>query len=213
MGFLSGLKQTFSGNKKTEEIDSTVYLVNTKNSLKHAHDALSNFLEGVKDFRPARRHEQLYSESVYGKVTLVKAWLQKSIDFVDGRLGNSMDSVSSIKNLRDLSNLINDWTKVIKIEQVQPSNIPTEQQKGKVVYYSPNSPERVEENTEEKVPEDVYSILKVEMWSEKRTSRGFPAPQNKTLLFNHLDNAFSRLKEAKFNLEEYHMRSANNSGD
>src|SRR3989338_10471 len=196
MGFLSGLKQTFSGNKKTEEIDSTVYLVNTKNSLKHAHDALSNFLEGVKDFRPARRHEQLYSESVYGKVTLVKAWLQKSI-----------------KNLRDLSNLINDWTKVIKIEQVQPSNIPTEQQKGKVVYYSPNSPERVEENTEEKVPEDVYNILKVEMWSEKRTSRGFPAPQNKTLLFNHLDNAFSRLKEAKFNLEEYHMRSANNSGD
>ena len=70
-----------------------------------------------------------------------------------------------------------------------------------------------EENTEEKVPEDVYNILKVEMWSEKRTSRGFPAPQNKTLLFNHLDNAFSRLKEAKFNLEEYHMRSANNSGD
>lgn len=208
MGIFTSLKQVFSStNKVDNSAEAMVYLLNANSNLKQAYDSLGKFLEGLKTFVPAKRHEQLYGESVYGKVNLLRAWVQRGSVFLDGKSGNSIGVVSSIKDTNHLINLIGDWCRGLKLEQMQNTNVPEIGKKNTIVYYSPDYKVEEKKDEEEKIPSDVYGILKHEMWAEKRVDRGFPVPSNKNLILENLDNAFNKLKEAKYNLEEYNMRN------
>ncbi len=204
MGLFTNLKSIFVNNQNVQTEDCGLYLVAVKTNLKQAGDFLNNFLLDLRGFVPARRHEQLYAESVYGRVSLIRAWLQKSVAFLDDKLNNSINTASSVKSTNYLSSIIGDWLKVLKGEEVSNVDIPDKAEKNVVVYYRLDSSAG---NMQEKIPDDVLGILRAEMWSDKRVSRGFPVPRNKELLYNHLENAYAKIKEAKMQLENYNLQS------
>ncbi len=207
MGLFTDIKSALLGtNKENKMPNLDEYLTNARASLKQASDSLSNFLSGIKNFRPARRHEQLFSESIYSRASLVKAWTVRGITFLDERLNNTINTANYIKSAEQLSSMINDWVKVIRIEQIQTPSIPDNAQKDFMVYT--NLKYNDQEN-EEKLPEDILGILKVELWSDKRLSRGFPAPDNKELLLSNLENAYSKLKETQGYLLDYNAQNIN----
>lgn len=196
----------YVNDKSVKNEGFELYLVNAKTNLKQANEALNNFLSGIKGFRPARRHEQLFAERVYSRAALVKAWIARSIAFLDEKLNNTINTANNIKSTDQLASMMGDWTKVIKFEQNQnEQTLPDEARKDVLVYVNPNSVIGVSEG--EKVAEDILGILKEEVWSEKRISRGFPVPSNKELLYDYLETAFSKLKEARLNLDNYNSHT------
>ena len=203
MGIFDSLKGVFGNKTNMYNADSDSYLVNAYACLKEAHDFLSKFLDSTKDFQPARRHEQIYNENVKGKLVLIKAWLSKGTYFLDDKLKNSMNTVSSIKNPQHLSQLVDSWIKVLKAEEKKQQEFDN---KELLTTYASNSKEYNEERTEE--INDIIGILRVEMWGSDRVKRGFPVPSNKEMLIGMLENATNKLREAKEHLNNYGISSS-----
>src|SRR3989344_7911477 len=103
MGFLSDIKKSLFGEDSTPAINLDSYLTESRTSLRQAQDSLTKFLNETKDFRAARRHEQLFAESIHGRISLMRAWIAKSVDFLDERMNNTINTNSSVKSTEQLS--------------------------------------------------------------------------------------------------------------
>lgn len=201
MGVFDNIKGIF-GSKAEVYHDTSQSLVTAQENLKKAHDLLSNFLQDIRSFIPAKRHELLYNENIKGKITLIRAWLGKSIYYLDAKVNHSNAYVDGIKNAEHLANMINIWTEVIKKEERLKENIDF-----KELYTTyANQQEKISVD-EEKIPEDVLGLLRIELWGESRAKRGFPVPDNKQTLLKYLEDAVLQLKEAKQNLETHSFSS------
>jgi len=209
MGFLDNIKSVF-GQKTKVYNDNSIHLVNAQISLKEANEFLTKFLDNTRDFHPAKRHEQLYAENIKGKLTLVKAWLNQGLVFLDDKLNNSLNTASNIKSADHLSKLLTTWIQVIKIEekvqqQIQPQTNRTEVVTTYANWEEPSAP--MDEPMENKL-KDIVGILRYEMWSSDRAKRGFPVPQNKEALFSLLDNTVVKFRESKEHLNNYNISNS-----
>ncbi len=117
MGFLDIVKQGFGSSKrrvKDEELNG--YLKATRENLKLASDSLGKFLEGMRDFHPARRHEEIYHNEVRGKIVNMRSGVHHGLIFLDERMNNTINTMNTIRNPDQLKTMIEGWVKNIKTE-------------------------------------------------------------------------------------------------
>ena len=144
MGFFNTLKTKFAANgKNQEELDS--YLKNAKIGLKSAYTNLNQFIEGVKSFQPARRHQDFYQTEIVEKLLLIKENLVRGSIFLDRKLKNDIDGIknSTIRSTDQLKKFLDSWALLIREENPETDN-------------------------------GIIKKLRTEMWSEERKARGFP---------------------------------------
>ena len=172
MSILDSIKGKLGSSKKVRrEEELNGYLKASRDNLKLASDSVSRFLESVRDFQPARRHEPLYHEEVKGRLVNMKNLMNKGLVFLDEKMNNTINTLGYVKNTDQLKEMIDGWIKTIQAN-------------------------------DEKVY-DVLKILQVEMWSQDKINRGFPAPVSKDMACNNLINAVNYLRDAKIHLETY----------
>lgn len=116
MSFLDGIKNAFAGKKNQgpshEELNS--YLQKSRDNLKQSGDYINKFLEGVREFQPARRHEEMFKLDVKERLLVLKNGLSKGILFLNDKLGNTINTSNSIKSINQLSILISEWMIFLK---------------------------------------------------------------------------------------------------
>jgi len=116
MSFLKNLKEVFSKNKNTgpsqEELGS--YIQRSRDNLKQAGDYISRFLDGVRDFQPARRHQELFHAEVKNKLAIVKSGITKGVSYLDEKMGNSVNTMNTIRSVNQLSVLVSEWIVCLK---------------------------------------------------------------------------------------------------
>ena len=115
-----------------------------------------------------------------------------------------MNTVSSIKNPQHLHQLVDSWAKVIKAEEQKQQEFDS---KELLTTYASQSNDYIPEESEKQV-NDIIGILKAEMWGSDRAKRGFPVPSNKDMLINVLENAVTKLREAKEHLNNYRISAS-----
>jgi len=121
MGFLQSFKTAFaSTNDNSGELNS--YLANAKSNIKQAHTHIKTFLEGVRDFQPARRHEQLYDEEIKNKLVSIKTLLFEGAVLIDKKLKNESLREGRIKNTEELKKLVDYSINEIKIDDAEKDN-------------------------------------------------------------------------------------------
>ncbi|MBS3152807.1 hypothetical protein J4230_05355 [Candidatus Woesearchaeota archaeon] len=115
MGFLDTIKNRFIySNNRINEEEIHSYLRSSKDSLKSAYENIGKFLEAMRDFQPARRHEPLYYEQVKERLVSMRSGINKGIIFIDERMNNTINTLNAIKNPDQLRDLISGWTKNIQ---------------------------------------------------------------------------------------------------
>ena len=115
MGFLDKIKDKFSSSEnKISQEQLNGYLKSTKTNLRGASDNINKFLDAMRDFQPARRHEALYYEQVRDKLVSMKAGVHRSFSFLDERMNNNINTLNTVKNPDQLRTMISDWIKNIQ---------------------------------------------------------------------------------------------------
>lgn len=115
MGFLDTIKNRFgSSGIKIKQEDLNAYLKASRDNLKLAHENIGRFLESMRDFQPARRHEPLYHEQVKEKLIGMRAGMHKGLIFFDERMNNTINTMNLIKTPDQLKGLMNEWIKNIQ---------------------------------------------------------------------------------------------------
>ena len=175
MGIIDSLKTVFESSKdKAEESDN--YLKLSKSSMKQAHSHITEFLDKLKDFQPARRHHELYTTEIIGRIVNIKEWIFKGILFIDRKIKGDEFAIknSNIRSAGQLKDMVDMWINIIRDENSETDN-------------------------------GVIKKLQTEMWSEERKLRGFPVPKDKDSIIKFLDDTRKYLKEASFSLENYNL--------
>ncbi len=114
MGFLDFVKNkvgTSDKKGKNDEVQS--YLLSARNNLKLASDHVHKFLDGVRDFQPAKRHEELYYNEVRQRLVAMRQGMHKGLALLDERMGNEINTMNPIKNTDQLKDMISQWIKSI----------------------------------------------------------------------------------------------------
>ncbi len=115
MGFLDSIKGKLGSSKKIRrEEELNGYLKACRDNLKLSSDSISRFLESVRDFQPARRHEPLYYEEVKGRLVHMKHEMNKGLIFLDERMKNTINTLGYVKNYDQLKIMIDSWIKTIQ---------------------------------------------------------------------------------------------------
>ncbi len=110
MGFIDLIKGKLNSSRtkaKMEELNS--YLLASKNNLKLAYENVGKFLDGVKDFQPARRHEALYHEEVRGRLISMRSGMRNCLIFLDERSNNTINTLNPIKSVDQLRQMLAEW--------------------------------------------------------------------------------------------------------
>jgi|GEM_PF-4957961 len=114
MGLFDKLKLGLNSSKKKEfEEHSFASFNGAKLNLKQASEFLGKFLDGVKDFQPARRHAEIYEIEVKEKIVRLRASLRNAIVFLDERSRNTVNTLNSLKSPEQLRNMIEGWIKLL----------------------------------------------------------------------------------------------------
>lgn len=117
MGFLDSLKGKFSSShKKVRDEELNGYLRASRDNLKLASEQISKFFESLRDFQPARRHEELYREEVKNRLAGMRSGISKGLIFLDERMNNSINTMNTIKNAEQLRDMVVAWMKTIKAD-------------------------------------------------------------------------------------------------
>lgn len=115
MGLLDSLKNKLnSSNRKAREEELNGYLKSTKDNLKVAYDNIGRFLEGTRDFQPARRHEELYHDEVKNRLVGMRASMRNGLIFLDERMNNTVNTMNHVKSPNQLKDLMSGWIKSIQ---------------------------------------------------------------------------------------------------
>ena len=117
MGFLDLVKGKFgSSGKRIKDDEITSYLKASRDNLKLASDQIGKFLETMRDFQPARRHEELYYVEVREKLVGMKSGMNKGLVFLDERMNNTYNTMNAVKSPEQLKDMIGTWVKNIKAD-------------------------------------------------------------------------------------------------
>ncbi len=117
MGILDNLKSAFYGPKKTNRTEElNTHLTNAKTSLKQSFDYVTKFLETMKGYQPARRHEELYYEGVKNRLIAIRTGLSKGLSYANDKLNNELDTLNTIRTPDQLIDLLERWCKAIKLD-------------------------------------------------------------------------------------------------
>ena len=115
MGVFDKLKEKLgSSNKVRKDEELGGYLKAARDNLKLASDSVAKFLDGVRDFQPARRHEPLYYEEVKEKLVNMRGGMNKGLVFLDERLKNTINTLGYVKNYDQLKDMLDSWSKSIQ---------------------------------------------------------------------------------------------------
>ncbi|MBI2148054.1 hypothetical protein HYU23_00080 [Candidatus Woesearchaeota archaeon] len=115
MGFLDTIKSRFmSSSNRISDEELNGYLKSTKDNLKLASENIGKFLEAMRDFQPARRHEPLYYEEVKNRLIHMRSGIRNGVVFADERMNNTINTLNSIKNSDQLRDMIIAWSKNIQ---------------------------------------------------------------------------------------------------
>lgn len=117
MGFVDFMKgKLATSSKRVNEEELHSYLSAARGNLKLASDYLGKFLNDVRDFYPAKRHEELYHAEVKQKLVAMKSGLNKGLVFLDERMGNEINTLNTVKSPNQLKDMVSDWIRTIKAD-------------------------------------------------------------------------------------------------
>ena len=115
MGFFDIFK------KKEQEPDNSD-LQSAKTSIRNAHTNISKFLDGVKDFAPARRHEETFY-NITQKLTDMKSFLVEANTLVEKKLKNDITYQSDrLKNTEELKRSVDVLIKELRDDNAEKDN-------------------------------------------------------------------------------------------
>ncbi|HLC58849.1 MAG TPA: hypothetical protein VJI68_03225 [Candidatus Nanoarchaeia archaeon] len=124
MGVLDFFKESMPSNKRkrqSEELDR--HLIAAKENLKMANEFIFNFLNSVKDFHPAQRHQEAYNKEVINKLQEMRKSIRTGMIFIDEKRANSLNTLNSIKNAEQLRNMIQNWSSTISSNDLEKQTI------------------------------------------------------------------------------------------
>jgi len=129
MGLFDAIKDKFSGQKKDKQKEEELksYLKSSHDNLKQSFDYLTKFLESMRGYQPARRHEALYFEGVKSRLISIRAGLGKGVSYLNEKMNNEINTLNDIKSPTQLVGLIGTWCNILKIDD--------ENAKDYVLYY------------------------------------------------------------------------------
>lgn len=114
MPFLNKLKEKFGfSDKRVRNQELGVYLKAGRDNLKLAFDCIGKFLDGVKDFQPAIRHQELYYGEVRQRLIDIRNGMRKGFVFIDERMNNEINTQNPIKSSDQLKQMVGEWSKTI----------------------------------------------------------------------------------------------------
>src|SRR3989344_2875051 len=118
MGLFDAIKDKFSGQKKDKQKEEELksYLKSSHDNLKQSFDYLTKFLESMRGYQPARRHEALYFEGVKSRLISIRAGLGKGVSYLNEKMNNEINTLNDIKSPTQLVGLIGTWCNILKID-------------------------------------------------------------------------------------------------
>src|SRR3989338_11624260 len=98
MGILDLIKNKLNSNKRPRDEEFNSYLLGARNNMKLTSEYITRFLDSVKDFQPAKRHEELYHIEVRNRLLAIKSGLHKGMVFIDEKTNNEINTMNPIRS-------------------------------------------------------------------------------------------------------------------